>query len=289
MRGQGSRLRHHARGPTAAASLDKPRLLSEYSLINIHALTTGTVEIKTAMARGRGPGAVRFARTLLDRHYTQPLPIHAWLIEHPEGLLLVDTGELSTSRDMPMARFHVTREDEIDHALARTTHAPGDLAAVILTHLHGDHANGLARLPGIRVRASAEALARGGTRWLRKRGATAQPIELTGRSFGAFTRSAPATSDGRVLAVPVPGHARGQIAVLVVEDDHHVLIAGDSAYSQAQLLDQQPDGVSISARDAVQSMRTILDHAAQHPTVFLPSHDPESTERLRARTPLQPA
>jgi hypothetical protein len=27
-------------------------------------------------------------------------------------------------------------------------------------------------------------------------------------------------------------------------------------------------------------MRTILAHAADHPTVYLPSHDPESVDRL---------
>lgn len=258
--------------------------------MNIHPLTTGTVEIKTTMERGRGAGALRFVRTLLGRSYTGRLPIHAWLIEHPDGPLLVDTGELASSRDMPIARFHVDRDEEIDQALQHAGVSATDLAAIVLTHLHGDHINGLSRLPGTKVLASAEALSRGGARVLtRKTGATATPIELQATPFGAFPRSAPLTADGRVVAVPVPGHARGQIAVAVVEDDHHVLLAGDSAYSQAQLIDMQPDGVSISARDAVRSMRTILAHAREHATVFLPSHDPESAERLRARSALSAA
>jgi glyoxylase-like metal-dependent hydrolase (beta-lactamase superfamily II) len=89
-----------------------------------------------------------------------------------------------------------------------------------------------------------------------------------------------------VIAVPTPGHARGHISVVVVEADHHVLLAGDSAYAQQQLLDLQPDGVSLSATQAVASMRTILEHARMHPTVFLPSHDPDSQARLAAREPL---
>ena len=52
---------------------------------------------------------------------------------------------------------------------------------------------------------------------------------------------------------------------------------------ERQLLDLHPDGVSMSARTAVASMRAILDHAKRHPTVFLPSHDPQSAARLRAR------
>src|SRR5579859_3445411 len=250
----------------------------------IHALSTGTVQIKTAMQQGRSPA--RLLRTLLDRSYTGELPIHAWVIEHPEGPILVDTGELSSTPNPPVARFHVRREEEIDRLLDGLGLAPSDLVAVVLTHLHGDHRNGLARLPGVRVLVSAEALTRGGAWRLRRRGATPEPLELTSGPFGGFTRSAPITADRRVVAVPVPGHARGQIAVAVVEPGHHVLLAGDSAYTQGQLLALAPDGVSISPGQAVASMRAILDHARLQPTVFLPSHDPESAARLNARSPL---
>jgi N-acyl homoserine lactone hydrolase len=40
-------------------------------------------------------GKTRLLRTMLDRNWTEPLPIFAWLIEHPEGLIVVDTGETS--------------------------------------------------------------------------------------------------------------------------------------------------------------------------------------------------
>jgi glyoxylase-like metal-dependent hydrolase (beta-lactamase superfamily II) len=253
--------------------------------MRIHALMTGTVQIKTAMERGRPP--VRLARTLLDRRYTAPLPIHAWLIEHPEGPILIDTGELATTPDPPIARFHVQHDQEIDRELARVGYTASDLRAVVLTHLHGDHMNGVPRLPGAHVLASAQALARGGARRVRRLGVEAQPIELTDRPFGAFQSSASLTADGRILAVPTPGHARGHIAVIVIDEDHHVLLGGDSAYSQAQLLDLHPDGVSTSRRAAVRSMRAILDHARMHPTVYLPAHDPGSAARLERREPLR--
>jgi glyoxylase-like metal-dependent hydrolase (beta-lactamase superfamily II) len=242
------------------------------------------VQIKTAMQWGRRPAGV--LRTLLDRDYTTNLPIHVWLIEHPDGPILVDTGELATTADPPIARFHVEPEDEIDRQLELLGLHPSDLAMVVLTHLHSDHLNGVARLSGAPVVASKEALSRGGARKVTRLGATPQAVELAPEPFGAFARSQRLTRDGRIVAVPVPGHARGQIAIIVVEDDHHVLIAGDSAYTQRQLLARHPDGVSTSARQAVRSMETILEHGRRHPTVFLPSHDPESASRLERRAVL---
>jgi N-acyl homoserine lactone hydrolase len=65
--------------------------------IKVHAIQTGTVAVKTRQREGTGRGPMRSANTLIDRNWTDPLPIFAWLIEHPEGLIVVDTGETSHS------------------------------------------------------------------------------------------------------------------------------------------------------------------------------------------------
>ena len=197
----------------------------------------------------------------------------------------MDSGELSSTADAPIARFSVDREQEIDRLPAGRGIGPGDLRRVVLTHVHGDHVNGLARLPGAPVAASAQAL-RGGSRRLRRLGVRPAAIALSDGPFGAFPQSCSLTADGRLVAVATPGHARGHIAVIVVQEDHHVILAGDSAYTQEQLLDLQVDGVSMSASTAVASMRRIIEHARLQPTVFLPSHDPGSATRLADRVPL---
>lgn len=253
--------------------------------MEIRALRTGTVRIANAMARGSGVGPVRFARMLRDQTLTDELPIHAWLILHPDGPILVDTGELASTRDLRFARFTVAREQEVDRALAAEGIAVGDLRRIVLTHVHGDHANGLTRLAGPEVLAASAAL-RGMGRWLAKRGARPSAMRMDGGVFGAFPASAALSADGVVRAVPTPGHALGHVAVVVDEGERHVMLAGDSAYSREQLLDLCPDGVSLSAALAVRSMRRIVEHARRHPTVFLPSHDPDSQRRLDARETL---
>lgn len=61
--------------------------------MRIHAIQTGTVAVKTHQLSGRGRGTLRPIITLLDTTWTEPVPIYAWVIEHTEGLIVVDTGE----------------------------------------------------------------------------------------------------------------------------------------------------------------------------------------------------
>ena len=61
--------------------------------MRIHAIQTGSLVVRAQQLSGKGRGTLRGARTLMDRNWTDPMPIYAWLIEHPEGLIVVDTGE----------------------------------------------------------------------------------------------------------------------------------------------------------------------------------------------------
>lgn len=69
--------------------------------IKIHCLTTGWVQIKIhhQLARFfRRPLSVM--DVLTDHKWSPHLPIGCWLIEHPEGLIMVvDTGESSRAND----------------------------------------------------------------------------------------------------------------------------------------------------------------------------------------------
>lgn len=61
--------------------------------MKIHAIQTGTVAVTTAWREGVGHGRRRLLNTILDRKWTEPLPIYAFVVEHPEGVIVVDTGE----------------------------------------------------------------------------------------------------------------------------------------------------------------------------------------------------
>jgi glyoxylase-like metal-dependent hydrolase (beta-lactamase superfamily II) len=110
-----------------------------------------------------------------------------------------------------------------------------------------------------------------------------ETFELDGGPFGAFTRSHALSADGRIVAVGTPGHTPGHISVICVEDSgRHVMLAGDATDTLEQLHALRADAIGPDPKVHVATLETILAHCAQHPTVYLPSHDPESAARLAA-------
>ena len=261
--------------------------------MEIQALSTGTVHLKDAFLRPRA-GMLRQPALFLPGKFSGPYPIHAWVIDHDGVRVLVDTGETAAARDVPFARMDVPPAAELDSALSSLDLTPADLDVVVLTHMHGDHMDGAVHLgdaavlvSDVELAHSRSAMARLFQRVLRQpipEGVRFEPMPLDGPPFGAFAASRPLTPDGRVLAVATPGHTPGHISVLCIDDDgNHVLLAGDATDSLEQLRARRPDAVGPKPAVHAETIDRILAHGREHPTVFLPSHDPESLARLRAR------
>ena len=131
--------------------------------MKIHAIQTGTVAIKTRQVQAVGHGARRQLNMFLDRQWTEPLPIYAFAIEHPEGVIVVDTGETRPQHASPAtsrAGIPTTASGcacgsrpsrRSGPQLQRLGIAPGDVRRVVLTHLHTDHAGGLHHFPGTEI------------------------------------------------------------------------------------------------------------------------------------------
>src|SRR5918992_2303588 len=126
--------------------------------MKVHAVRTGSVWVRERQREGVGKGKLRFMRMLLDRHWTEPLPIYCWIVEHEEGLTLVDTGDnAATSQPGYFPRWHpyykfgtkfeITQQQEIGPQLKQMGIDLQDVRRVVLTHLHTDHSGGLHYFP----------------------------------------------------------------------------------------------------------------------------------------------
>ena len=122
---------------------------------------------------------------------------------------------------------------------------------ILLTHMHGDHVAGLMDLPeGIPVRASRAAIAHlsGLYGWAATRAAcppglrdgvlarAPRPIEerphvRTG--LPGFPEGHDLLGDGRLIAVPLPGHGVGQTGLWIPEAAR--LLVADAAYARSAL------------------------------------------------------
>jgi N-acyl homoserine lactone hydrolase len=261
--------------------------------MKIHPLTTGYVRLKHSFLFP-GSGARRQLDLFLPGPFSEPMPIHCWAIEHEGRLLLIDSGETATVRDIPFARFDVTAERELPGAMAAAGLSLQDVSQVVLTHHHGDHVDGLvhvrapARISATELEFLAGAMPRVMRRMLRQplpRGFSPEPFALDSGPFGAFASSRALSDDGRIVAVHTPGHTPGHLSVICVDDDgRHVMLAGDATDTLEQLKARRADAVGPDPKVHVATLETILAHCAQHPTVYLPSHDPESAARLAAGT-----
>ena len=265
--------------------------------INIYAVQTGTVDIKTAH-RIRKPGGL--IRVFTDSRWTEWLPIYTWVIDHPEGIIVVDTGETSRSSDPDYyphwhpyyryaLRMNVRPEDEIGPQLRGMGITQEDIKTLVLTHFHTDHAGGLHHFPDTEILASGldHRLASGFGGRLRgylphrwPEWFSPEPIAFEHEAFGPFEQSYKITQAGDVLIVPTPGHTPGHVSVVVNTEDVIFFLAGDTSYSESLLIKRTPDGVSPRASIAINTMDRILRLADSRPLVYLPTHDPESVDRL---------
>lgn len=266
----------------------------------VYAISTGMVQVRRAQMERRRNGLGRVTDMLYGKEWTSWLPIYAWVIEHDEGLILVDTGETARVHEQGYhpawhpfyqraVHFSVHPGEEIGPQLRALGIAPRDVRQVVLTHLHTDHAGGLAHLTGSKFWVS-------GKEWETARGFAGklqgylphrwprwwQPelIHFEDRPVGPFPRSVGITSRGDIHIVPTPGHTLGHVSV-IVDGAPTLFLAGDTSYTQRLLVSRRLDGVSPNVELALHTMDRILSLARERPIVYLPSHDPDGEKRLR--------
>jgi glyoxylase-like metal-dependent hydrolase (beta-lactamase superfamily II) len=272
--------------------------------LQIHAIQTGLVRVRTRQREGVGSGTRRRLNTLLDREWTDWLPIYAFAIEHPEGVIVVDTGETATAAEpgyFPWwhpyyrlsVRLAVQPEEEIGPRLRGLGIEPRDVRTVVMTHLHTDHAGGLHHFEGAEILAAQAEIdgARGfsgrvngypNNRWPQWFSPVAVRFDET-CPYGPFPASAPLTQAGDVAVVPLPGHTPGHVGVVVDCGAYRVLLAGDASYTQELMVRGVVDGVAPDDEVARRTLARVQEFVSERPTVYLVAHDPDSARRLAER------
>jgi N-acyl homoserine lactone hydrolase len=268
--------------------------------MRIHAIQTGRVQIKQAQIEGRGHGLWRQLQPIVSSEWAEWVPVYAWAIEHPEGVIVVDTGSGAHVKSLPRwhpyfqlaVRFDIEPEQEVGPQLRNLGIGERDVKTVVLTHLHIDHDGGLAHFPHSRIFADhgeinrAAGIAGAIRGYLPNRHPQwfdPQPFPWQQLRLGPFARSARITQAGDVIAVPTPGHTPDHVSVLIDAGERQVMFAGDASYLEQTMLGGTIDGVSPEETTAKATLADIRTLCAGRPTIYLPTHDRRSAERLAAR------
>lgn len=246
----------------------------------VYLLDGGTLEVDSSVVvPGRDFG------TLMK------VPVPMFLVETTRGYVMIDTGLNPGVIDDPVAtwgedlaaaarpRMRARHHPYAQLALLGLTDA--DLAAVIYTHLHHDHAGGAGLFPSAR-----HIVQRREWQWA----LAPDPF-----AAGAYVRKdfdrpgldwTLADGDWNVMPgihlMSTPGHSPGHQSIVLWDtpDLGVLIIAGDAINCQANVDAQLPPGTNTDAGSAVQSMNRLLALAEATGATLLHGHDMRQFETL---------
>ena len=239
---------------------------------------------------------------ILDRKFTEWMPIWVMIIEHPEGIFVIDTGEKADVNkrdyfkssgifanwfDTTQFKFDVEPKEEIGPQLDQLNIPVNTVKSVVLTHLHLDHIDGLKYFPSTEITVNKR-------EWERPFGdlpklypSWFQPhlVELN-HSYEVFEHVHYLTSAKDLLLIETPGHTYHHCSVLLRTDDVFVFFAADICYSEQQIKELKYSGTNASHKMAKDTYERVIFFAKKNKLVFIPSHDAAASQRLTELRPL---
>jgi N-acyl homoserine lactone hydrolase len=271
--------------------------------IKVHAVQTGQISVKNNFRTRKGTGAISKLNILLGQQYTEYMPIWTWVIEHPEGVIVIDTGDIEEAdhkdfykHESLNAKFNlmamsnkrnITKDDELNNQLTKLNIKTDQVSKVILTHLHGDHTDGLKFFPSneILVLEPEHKHPYGNLPTTYPEWFKPTLVNFSKDRVDYFDNAYAITKSEDVLLVPSPGHTHHHCSVLFKTDKEHLLIAGDTSYYQQQLVDNVFSAANVDYKKSQETYTTIKNYASKFPTIYLPSHDVNSGSRLFNKEP----
>lgn len=225
--------------------------------------------------------------------YTVACP--AWLIDHPEGLVMFDTGVAYELKEDPenygpygaphMTDFTPTLEMSEDDAasaqVADLGYDPLEVDYVVLSHLHVDHAGDVAGFPEAEFVVQQAELEY--AFW------PSDPIQQAFYLLGDFgpLRSpeydvTPASGeydlfgDGTVELIPTPGHTPGHQSLKLELDSGTVVLGADIAHQMAAGYEAELMApFNWNTDKSIESVRKIKDLARREDAEVYVTHDPD--------------
>jgi len=270
--------------------------------VKLHLVSTGGVSVKTKFREATTTGLLAMMDFILDRNFTEWMPIWVFVIEHPEGTFVIDTGENADVNnpgyfkssgifanwfDTTQFKFEVEREEEIGPQLLSLGIPIERVNNVVLTHLHLDHIDGLKYFPSTPIIVNKREWDRpyGDLPKLYPSWFNPKLVDLNER-LEVFEHAHYLTHSKDLVLIETPGHTYHHCSVLLVTDQCYIFFGADICYTEQQLIEEKYSGTNASHRMAKDTYSKVKQFAKSHKLVFLPSHDANASIRLKELKPL---
>lgn len=169
------------------------------------------------------------------------LPIPSFLIEHPKGRVLYDTGMHPQCRTDPAGRLggrvahifgfqHYGAADDVKSKLQAIDRDPGKIDYVVNSHLHFDHAGGNELIPNATVvvqkpewQAAQDPETAAKVGFYKADFDHGHPVRQVEGEHDLF-------GDGSIVCLPTYGHTPGHQSLKVSTESGEIVLTGDACY-----------------------------------------------------------
>jgi N-acyl homoserine lactone hydrolase len=237
----------------------------------VYALTCGWLEGELGYLMEGGEGRIR-------------LPIPAYLIDHPKGAALFDTGMHPDCQHDPAGRvgariaglfaFHYRPGEEIAARLAALGRDPATIDLVINSHFHFDHCGGNAQIPNATLLVQRREWDAGrDPDSAASRGFNPRDFDL-GHKLRLVDGEHDVFGDGSVVCLPTHGHTPGHQSLKLRLAGGDVVLAADSCYFCRTLRERRLPRFAYDKEMMLNSLDRLAALEKAGARIFF-GHDPE--------------
>jgi len=211
------------------------------------------------------------------------IPVPVYLIQHPRGLVLFDSGLHADTRVDAEARLgFLAKLFEVEFGAGETVAEqlvakgfdPARVTHLVTSHLHFDHVGGHAQIPNARVVVQRREWEAGQTPELMQKNGynprdydLGHPLELVDGELDVF-------GDGTVVCFPTYGHTPGHQSLRVRLSGGDAVLTADACYFKRTLEEMNLPPIVHDAEQMRESLRRLGALQKSGARLFF-GHDPE--------------